>query len=274
MDTYSKLTEATVFLKPFIKSKPKIGVVLGSGLGNFVQEILVEKEIEYDDIPHFPVATVEGHHGKLIFGSIEGRPIIAMAGRFHFYEGYSADEVAFPIRVMKFLGIKTLLISNAAGGVDPQLRIGDLMIITDHIAFATVNPLLGKNDEKVGPRFPDMSAPYKKSLISKAKEIAQELAIEVKEGVYFGVTGPTFETRAEYKMIHMLGGDAVGMSTVQEVIAANHCGMDVFAMSVITDVGIREEENTITHKEVLHEAKSAEPKFTTIFRQLILSIDN
>jgi purine-nucleoside phosphorylase len=174
---------------------------------------------------------------------------------------------------MKFLGIETLLISNAAGGVDPQLRIGDLMIITDHIAFATVNPLLGKNNEKLGPRFPDMSEPYKKSLISKAKEIAEQLNIEVKEGVYFGVTGPTFETRAEYKMIHALGGDAVGMSTVQEVIAAKHCGMDVFAMSVITDVGIREEENTITHKEVLHEAKSAEPKFTSIFRQLILSID-
>ncbi len=273
MDTYAKLAEATAFLKPFIKSKPKIGVVLGSGLGNFVQEILIEKEIEYDDIPHFPVATVEGHHGKLIFGSVEDKPIIAMAGRFHFYEGYSAEEVAFPIRVMKLLGIETLLISNAAGGVDPDLRIGDLMIITDHIAFATANPLLGKNDEKLGPRFQDMSEPYKKSLISKAKEIAQELVIDVKEGVYFGVTGPTFETRAEYKMIHVLGGDAVGMSTVQEVIAANHCGMDVFAMSVITDVGIREEENTITHQEVLHEAKSAEPKFTSIFRQLILSID-
>ncbi|HVE61352.1 MAG TPA: purine-nucleoside phosphorylase [Chitinophagaceae bacterium] len=273
MDAYTKLTEASAFLKPFIKNNPKIGIVLGSGLGNFVQEILVEKEIEYDDIPHFPVATVEGHHGKLIFGSIENKPIIAMAGRFHFYEGYSADEVAFPIRVMKFLGIETLLISNAAGGVDPDLHIGDLMIITDHIAFATVNPLVGINDEKLGPRFPDMSEPYKKIFINKAKAIAKELDIEVKEGVYFGVTGPTFETRAEYKMIHILGGDAVGMSTVQEVIAANHCGMNVFAMSVITDVGIREEENTITHKEVLHEAKSAEPKFTSIFRQLILSID-
>ena len=272
MDTYQKLVEATEFLKTYTNQSPKIGVVLGSGLGNFIKEIVVEKEIVYDAIPHFPVATVEGHHGKLIFGSIAEVPIIAMAGRFHFYEGYQAEDVVFPIRVMKMLGIETLLISNAAGGVDPVLKVGDLMLITDHISFAVKNPLLGKNDNRLGPRFQDMSEPYKKSLIQKAKAVAQQLGIEVKEGVYFGVTGPTFETRAEYKMIHILGGDAVGMSTVQEVIAANHAGMHVFAMSVITDIGIREEENIITHEEVLQAAKAAEPKLSAIFRELIRSL--
>jgi purine-nucleoside phosphorylase len=272
MDTFQKLQEATDFLKPFTQKKPTIAVVLGSGLGNFTKELEVEKEIEYEDIPHFPVATVEGHHGRLIFGSIAGKPLIAMAGRFHFYEGYSPEEVVFPIRVLKMLGIQTLLISNAAGGVDTQLKVGDLMIITDHISMAVKNPLLGKNDDRLGPRFPDMSEPYKKELIAKAKEIAKQNKIQVKEGVYFGVTGPTFETRAEYKMIHALGGDAVGMSTVQEVIAAVHIGMDVFAMSVITDIGIREEDNIITHQEVLDAAHKAEPLFSTIFRELIKSL--
>jgi len=265
--------EAAAFLRPYNTGNATIGVVLGSGLGNFVQEIEVQNEIEYDSIPHFPVSTVEGHHGKLIFGSIAGKPIIAMAGRFHFYEGYSPEEVVLPIRVMKQLGVQTLFISNAAGGVDPSFRVGDLMIITDHISFATINPLLGKNDDRLGPRFPDMSEPYKKELIVKARQIAKSLGVDVKEGVYFGVTGPTFETRSEYKLIHVLGGDAVGMSTVQEVIAAVHAGMDVFAMSVITDIGIREEDNVITHEEVLQAAKDAEPKFSAIFRELIASLD-
>ena len=273
MDIYQKLVEATDYLKPFASAAPKVAVVLGSGLGNFTKEIVVDKEIPYSDIPHFPVSTVEGHHGKLIFGSIAGKPIIAMAGRFHFYEGYTPDAVVFPIRVMKFLGVETLLLSNAAGGVDPILKVGDLMIITDHISFATVNPLLGKNDDRLGPRFPDMSEPYKKSLVQQAKSIAQRLNIDVKEGVYFGVTGPTFETRAEYKMIHVMGGSAVGMSTVQEVIIASHMGMKVFAMSVITDVGIREEENVITHQEVLEAAHAAEPRFSAIFRELILALN-
>ncbi|HEU0064140.1 MAG TPA: purine-nucleoside phosphorylase [Flavisolibacter sp.] len=272
MDMFEKLKDASEFLKPFCLNE-KIGVILGSGLGNFVQEIKLRKEIDYEHIPHFPVSTVEGHHGKLIFGSIAGKNIIAMSGRFHYYEGYSPEEVIFPIRVLKFLGVQTLLISNAAGGVGPLLRVGDLMIINDHISFAIKNPLLGKNDERLGPRFPDMSEPFKKHLIKKARQIAEKENIEVKEGIYFGVTGPTFETRAEYKMIHALGGDAVGMSTVQEVIAANHIGMDVFAMSVITDIGIREEENKITHEEVLQAASNAEPKFSTIFRELIASMD-
>src|SRR5687767_9275909 len=272
MDTYAKLQEATAYLKNYTGKSPRTAVVLGSGLGNFVQEIKVAHEIEYDMIPHFPVSTVEGHHGKLIFGSIGGKSIIAMAGRFHFYEGYSAEEVVFPIRVLKMLGVETLLISNAAGGVDTQLKVGDLMIITDHISIAAKNPLLGKNDDRLGPRFPDMSEPYKKELIDKAKEIAKLNSIEVKEGVYFGVTGPTFETRAEYRMIHLLGGDAVGMSTVQEVIAAVHAGIKVFAMSVITDIGIREENNIITHQEVLEAAQKSEPLFSVIFRELIKSL--
>ena len=259
-------------MKGYVSGAPKTAVVLGSGLGNFVQEIRIAAEVDYEQIPHFPVATVEGHHGKMIFGTIAGKPLIAMSGRFHFYEGYSPEEVVFPIRVLKMLGIETLLISNAAGGVDPSFKVGDLMIITDHISFAVLNPLLGRNDDRLGPRFPDMSEPYKKSLIMRAKAIAAEQKIALQEGTYFGVTGPTFETRSEYRMIRQLGGSAVGMSTVQEVIAANHAGMEVFAMSVITDIGIREEENTITHEEVLQAAKEAEPKFSTIFRELIKAI--
>lgn len=195
-----------------------------------------------------------------------------MAGRFHYYEGYTAAEVAFPIRVMKLMGIQTLLISNAAGGVNTSFKVGDLMIINDHISFATVNPLIGKNEDAFGIRFPDMSEPYAKDMISKAKNIAAELGYNVKEGVYFGVTGPTFETRAEYKMIHALGGDVVGMSTVQEVIVAVHAGMKVFGMSVVTDIGIRDDDNTITHQEVLEAAAAAEPKFSAIFKELVKAV--
>jgi purine-nucleoside phosphorylase len=269
MTTLEKLQAAATFLKAHFRTPTRIGVVLGSGLGNFVQELQIEAEIPYEQIPHFPVSTVEGHHGKLIAGTISGNPVIAMAGRFHYYEGYSAAEVVFPIQVLKGLGVDTLLISNAAGGTHPDFKVGDLMLITDHISFATVNPLIGKNEASLGPRFPDMSEPYKKHLIQKAKAIARKQNIDLKEGVYFGVTGPTFETRAEYKMIRLLGGDAVGMSTVAEVIAANHAGMQVLAISVITDLGIRDEENVITHEEVLHAAKAAEPKLSTLFRELI-----
>jgi purine-nucleoside phosphorylase len=232
----------------------------------------IEKEIPYYEIPHFPVSTVEGHHGKLIFGTMSGKSVVAMAGRFHYYEGYTPQEVIFPIRVMKFLGIKTLLISNAAGGMNPDFKVGDLMIIKDHISFLAINPLLGKNIDELGPRFPDMSEPYKKSLIEQAKAIASTAQINVKEGVYCGVTGPTFETRSEYKLLRTIGGDAVGMSTVQEVIAAVHMGLSVFALSVITDIGIREEENKITHAEVLEAASNAEPKLTYIFKELIAQL--
>jgi len=251
---------------------PRVGIVLGSGLANLSGEIKVEKAIAYEDIPHFPVSTVEGHQGRLIFGSLGGKPVVVLSGRFHYYEGYTPAQVVFPIRVMKFLGVETLLLSNAAGGMNKAFKVGDLMIIRDHISLFVVNPLLGKNDTELGPRFPDMSEPYDRTLIAKAKTIAAKLQIPVHEGVYAGVTGPTFETRAEYRLLHIAGGDAVGMSTVQEVIAARHAGLAVFAMSVITDLGIREEDNIITHEEVLQAAGEAEPKLTGIFSQLVAAL--
>jgi purine-nucleoside phosphorylase len=265
----SKINEAVNYIKGKYPHAPSVGIVLGSGLGSFTKEIKSEVEIAYSDIPHFPVSTVEGHQGKLIFGELSGKKVVAMAGRFHFYEGYSGNEIVFPIRVLKYLGIETLLLSNAAGGVNTDYKVGDLMIIKDHISQLTFNPLIGKNDPEFGPRFPDMSEPYKKHLIEKAKAIAKQKNINIKEGVYVSVTGPTFETHAEYRMMHTLGADAVGMSTVQEVIAAVHLGLPCFAMSVITDVGIREENNVITHEEVLQAAKDAEPNFAHIFKELI-----
>ena len=267
-----QFNETVKFLKKQYKETPTVGIVLGSGLGNFINEIEVEKEVAYGDIPNFPVSTVEGHTGKLIFGKLSGKTVVAMAGRFHFYEGYKAQDVVFPIRVMKLLGVETLLLSNAAGGVNPSYKVGDIMIIKDHISQFTPNPLIGKNLTEFGPRFPDMSEPYKKQLIDKAKVIATAHNFDVKEGVYLAVTGPTFETRAEYKMIHVLGADVVGMSTVQESIVANHAGMQVFAMSVITDVGIREDDNIITHEEVLEAATHAEPKLAIIFKELVAAI--
>ena len=266
------IKETAAFIQKIYAEVPQTGIVLGSGLGNLVNEIKIEKEIPYAEIPHFPVSTVEGHHGKLIFGTIGTKKVVCMAGRFHFYEGYTAEQTVFPIRVMKFLGIKTLLLSNAAGGVNTDLNVGDLMIITNHISQLTPNPLIGKNYKELGPRFPDMSEPYKKELVKKMKAIAAEKNIAVKEGVYVAVTGPTFETRAEYKMILTLGGDAVGMSTVQEAITAIHMGLPVFAMSVITDVGICEDENVITHEEVLAAAKAAEPNFAALFVALIAQL--
>ena len=267
-----ELKETAKFLKKQYRETPHVGIVLGSGLGNFVNEIEVEKEVAYGDIPNFPVSTVEGHNGKLIFGKLSGKTVVAMAGRFHYYEGYGAEDVVFPIRVMKLLGVETLLLSNAAGGVNPSYKVGDIMIIKDHISQFTPNPLIGRNIAEFGPRFPDMSEPYKKHLIEKAKAIAIAHNFDVKEGVYLAVTGPTFETRAEYKMIQVLGAVVVGMSTVLESIVANHMGMLVFAASVVTDVGIREEDNIITHEEVLEAAKHAEPKLATIFKELVAAI--
>ncbi len=267
-----KISEAVKFVQSVYSTQPIAGIVLGSGLGSFVSEMQVEKEIPYSEIPHFPVSTVEGHSGKLIFGTLSGKPVVAMAGRFHFYEGYSPSDVVFPIRVMKFLGIKTLLISNAAGGTNTSFKVGDLMIITDHVSLFANNPLIGKNFNELGTRFPDMSEPYSKQLVERAKKIGADAGYDLKEGVYYGVTGPTFETRAEYRMLNILGADAVGMSTVQETIAAVHMGLTVFAMSVITDIGIREELNTITHAEVLEAAKSAEPKLTHIFKEIVAQL--
>ncbi len=247
----------------------KVGIVLGSGLGNLTEDIVVEFSIPYADIPHFPVSTVKGHSGKLLFGNIVGKKVIVMGGRFHFYEGYTPQQVIYPIRVMRLLGIETLLLSNAAGGVNPAFKVGDLMIITDHISFFTSNPLIGKNVDELGTRFPDMSEPYCKELILKAEIIAKANGLHLFQGVYTAVSGPTFETRAEYKLIKLMGSDVVGMSTVQETIAAVHCGMKVFGVSVITDLGIRTSENIITHEEVLQAAKEAEPKLALLFKELV-----
>ena len=268
----TKIKEATAYIRHIIDIKPQVGIVLGSGLGSFTKELQIEKEIPYADIPHFPVSTVEGHSGKLIFAELSGKKVVVMAGRFHFYEGYTPEEVVFPIRVLKMLGIEQLMLSNAAGGTNPGFKVGDLMIITDHISQFQVNPLIGKNLDELGTRFPDMTEPYKKLFIEKAKQIGVAAGYDLKTGVYIGVTGPTFETKAEYKMLHILGADAVGMSTVQEVIAAVHMGLPVFAISVITDLGIREEENVITHEEVLQAAKEAEPKLTHIFKAMIAQL--
>ncbi|MEP7376101.1 MAG: purine-nucleoside phosphorylase [Chitinophagaceae bacterium] len=271
-DILDQLKETAKFLQEQYSNKPSVGIVLGSGLGNFIDEIEVEKEVSYADIPHFPVSTVEGHKGKLVFGKLSGKTVVAMAGRFHFYEGYLAQDVVFPIRVMKLLGVETLLLSNAAGAVNTTYKVGDIMIIKDHISFFTPNPLIGKNIDEFGPRFPDMSEPYKRSLIQKVKAIAAANNIDIKEGVYVSVTGPTFETRAEYQLIHVIGADVVGMSTVQENIVANHMGMSVVAISVVTDLGIRADDNIITHEEVLQAAKEAEPKLALLFKELIAAI--
>ncbi|WP_346238665.1 purine-nucleoside phosphorylase [Niabella insulamsoli] len=268
-DIVRKVKETAAYLKSQYESQAKVAIILGSGLGNFVQKINVEKEIPYTDIPHFPVSTVKGHSGKMLFGDLSGKKVVALSGRFHFYEGYTPEEVVFPVRVLKMLGVQTLLLSNAAGGVNEAFNVGDIMIINDHISFSAPNPLIGKNIDEWGTRFPDMSEPYKKGLIAKAQQIGARADMKLHEGVYFVVTGPTFETRAEYRLIKIVGADAVGMSTVQECIVANHMGMDVFAVSVITDLGIREEENVITHEEVLEAAHAAEPKLAYLFSELI-----
>ena len=267
-----KINEAVSFIKGIYDVQPIAGIVLGSGLGSFTSQMEIEKEIPYSEIPHFPVSTVEGHSGKLIFGKLAGKQVVAMAGRFHFYEGYQPQQVIFPIRVMKYLGIKNLFLSNAAGATNTSFKVGDLMIITDHVSFFIPNPLIGKNIPEFGTRFPDMSEPYSKDLIEKAKMIGKNAGYDLKTGVYYAVTGPTFETHAEYKMLHVMGCDAVGVSTVQEAIIAVHMGIKVFAMSVITDLGIREDNNVITHEEVLEAAKNAEPKLTHMFKELVAQL--
>ena len=263
-----KIQETATFLRSRIHTNPKTSIILGTGLGKLAEEITDKYEISYQDIPHFPVSTVEGHSGKLIFGKLGNKDIMAMQGRFHFYEGYSMKEVTFPIRVMRELGIQTLFVSNAAGGMNPDFEIGDLMIITDHINFFPEHPLRGKNIP-YGPRFPDMSEAYCKDLIQKADKIAEEKGIKVQHGIYIGTQGPTFETPAEYKMFHILGADAVGMSTVPEVIVANHCGIKVFGISVITDLGVEGKIVEVSHEEVQKAADEAQPRMTTIMRELI-----
>ncbi len=252
-----------------ISFTPEVGIILGTGLGGLVKEIVIKHELPYGEIPNFPVSTVEGHSGKLIFGELGGKNVIAMQGRFHYYEGYSMKQVTFPVRVMKMLGIKTLIVSNASGGVNAGFEIGDLMIINDHINFFPEHPLNGKNIAELGPRFPDMSEAYDKKLIAKAKKVAVANDIKVQEGVYLGLSGPTFETPAEYRMVKVLGADAVGMSTVPEVIVARHMGLPCFAMSIITDLGVEGKIVEVTHAEVQEVASHAEKKMTLIIKEMM-----
>lgn len=262
-----KIKETALFLKGRMHTAPETAIILGTGLGSLVNEITEKYEISYEEIPNFPVSTVEGHSGKLIFGKLGRKDIMAMQGRFHYYEGYSMKEVTFPVRVMKELGIKTLFVSNASGGMNPDFEIGDLMIITDHINQFPEHPLRGKN--LYGDRFPDMSEAYSKELIEKAKNIAKEKGIKVQEGVYVGTQGPTFETPSEYKLFRIMGGDAVGMSTVPEVIVANHCKIKVFGMSIITDLGVEGKIVEVSHEDVQKAANAVQPMMTTIMRELI-----
>lgn len=263
------INDTAQFLKSRIKQSPKTAIILGTGLGALAKEIDILDEIPYDQIPHFPISTVEGHSGKWIIGKLGGKDILAMQGRFHYYEGYNMQQVTFPIRVMKALGIETLYVSNAAGGMNDAFHIGDLMLISDHINLFPEHPLRGRNDNRLGPRFPDMSEAYSPRLRTIAQKIALEKGITLREGVYVGTSGPTYETPAEYAYFKSIGGDAVGMSTVPEVIVARHSGMEVFAISVITDLGIKGKIIEVSHEEVQRAANEAQPKMTTIMRELI-----
>ena len=264
-----KIKETAEYIKSRVNELPKTAIILGTGLGELVNHIEISTVIPYSEIHNFPVSTVEGHSGKLIFGKLGNKLIMAMQGRFHFYEGYCMQQVTFPVRVMKALGVKTLFVSNASGGMNPDFRIGDLMIITDHINLFPEHPLRGKNYEELGPRFPEMSEAYSQRLIADAKKVAAENGIRVVEGVYVGTQGPTFETPAEYRYFHRIGGDAVGMSTVPEVIVARHGGMEVFGISVITDLGVEGIVEKVSHEEVQKAASAAEPKMTLIMKELI-----
>ena len=266
---YTKIQETASWLKERMTTSPTTAIVLGTGLGQLASEITDKYEFPYQTIPNFPVSTVEGHSGKLIFGKLGGVDIMAMQGRFHFYEGYSMKDVTFPVRVMYELGITTLYVSNAAGGMNPGFKIGDLMIITDHINLFPEHPLRGKNFP-TGPRFPDMHETYDHNLIAEADSIANDFNIPVQHGVYVGVQGPTFETPAEYKMYRIFGGDAVGMSTVPEVIVAHHCGIKTFGISVITDLGGFDVPVEVSHEEVQEAANMAQPKMTAIMREMII----
>lgn len=267
---WKKVQETVSYIKAKTNFIPEYGVILGSGLGSFTDDIQIEFTLPYTEIPNFPVSTVQGHKGALVFGTIGSKKVVAMQGRFHFYEGYSMKEVTFPVRVMKFLGVEKLIVSNASGGVNPNYKVGDIVLIKDHVNMMPEHPLRGKNDERFGPRFVNMSEPYSKNMIVKAKELAQELNIVVKDGVYLGLQGPTFETLAEYKMVKNIGADCVGMSTVPEVIVARHMEMETFGLSVITDMGDEDSIETISHNEVLEAAKSAEPKVRILIKELIL----
>lgn len=268
----AEIQQTAQWIKERVAVLPRTAIVLGTGLGRLAAEIEVEQEFPYADIPHFPVSTVEGHSGRLLFGRLGGKEIMALEGRFHYYEGYDMKQVTFPVRVMYELGIRTLFVSNAAGGVNPDFEIGDLMLIRDHINFLPEHPLRGKNFS-TGPRFPDMHEAYDHALLEMARTIAREKGIRVVEGVYLATQGPTYETPAEYKMYRTFGADAVGMSTVPEVIVAHHCGIRVFGVSVITDLGVEGRIVEVSHEEVQRAANEVQPLMAGIFREMIRRID-
>jgi len=269
---YEKIKETAKFLKGIGIDKPEIGIVLGTGLGGIVSMIKVEKKIDYHDIPNFPVSTVKGHSGTLIYGELSGKTVIAMQGRFHYYEGWEMEEVTFPIRVMKLLGIEKLMVSNACGGVNPDFEVGDVMIITDHINMMPEHPLRGENDDRFGPRFVDMHEPYSWKMIETMRGVAKDNGIKVHEGVYLALQGPTFETPAEYRMVKLMGADAVGMSTVPEVIVAKHMGIDCFGLSVITDLGVEGKVEEVSHEAVQAAAKSSEKIISKLVEEFILNL--
>ena len=266
---WEKVQESVNYIVEKTNFSPEYGVILGSGLGGFTDDMSVEYILPYSEIPNFPISTVEGHKGALVFGTIGDKKVVAMQGRFHYYEGYSMKEVTFPVRVMKALGIEKLVVSNASGGVNHDYKVGSIVIIKDHINFMPEHPLRGKNEDRFGPRFVNMSEPYSRKMLTKAKEIASELNIVIEEGVYLGLQGPTFETLSEYRMVKILGADCVGMSTVPEVIVASHMGLECFGISVITDMGNEESIDNISHEEVLEAAQKAEPHVRNIIKELI-----
>ncbi|MDP4637396.1 MAG: purine-nucleoside phosphorylase [Crocinitomicaceae bacterium] len=268
----TQFKESVAFIKTRTSVEPTIGIILGTGLGGLVKEIKVIDEIPYQDIPNFPVSTVESHSGKLIFGELGGKKVVAMQGRFHFYEGYDMKQVTFPVRVMKLLGIERLFVSNASGGVNPDFIVGEIMIQNDHINLFPAHPLIGKNFDELGPRFPDMSEPYDPEMIALAQKIAAENDIRVAVGAYAGLTGPTLETPAEYAYVRAIGADAVGMSTVPEVIVARHMDIPCFAISIITDLGVPGKIQKVSVQDVIEVASRQEPKMTLIMRELISRI--
>lgn len=270
MELREKLQQSVDYIRSKVKTETRIGIILGSGLAKLAQEIQVDCSIQYEDIPHFPTTTVKGHKNQLIFGKIRNKSLVCLSGRFHYYEGYDMQAVTYPVRLMKLLGVDTVIVSNAAGGINPAMEVGDLMIIKDHINLQPEHPLRGKNEEWLGPRFPDMMHTYEHTLVEKGMAIAKRKKIRCSTGVYVGVQGPTFETPAEYKMFHLIGGDAVGMSTVPEVIVAKHAGMKVFGISVIADMGYPADKmENISHDIVLQKASEAEPKMSGLVMDLI-----
>jgi purine-nucleoside phosphorylase len=267
---WDKVQETVNYIKNKTNFTPEYGVILGSGLGGFTEDITIEHALPYTEIPNFPVSTVQGHKGALVFGTIGTKKVVAMQGRFHFYEGYDMKQVTFPVRVMKYLGVEKLIVSNASGGVNPSYKVGDVAVITDHINMMPEHPLRGHNDERFGPRFVNMSEPYSNAMNQKAFELAKSLNIDLKQGIYLALQGPTFETLAEYKMVKAVGADCVGMSTVPEVIVARHMNMECFGISVITDMGDEDNIEEVNHEEVLQAAQKAEPHVRNLIKNLII----